>query len=119
MRELKTKGFTMKNFILLSLIAATLLFTACEEKTTDEKVKDAVTETVAPKTDSEKAMDSLRDAAAHAKKVATDVITVTKEESKKAYDATAKKAAAKKMDEVVAAVKETSTETSEAVTPAK
>ena len=108
-RGLKTKGYTMKNFTLLSLIAAALLFTACEEKTTTEKVEDAVTEAIAPKTDSEKAMDALKDAAGHAKKAATHAIDVTKEESKKAYDATAKKAeelkvaAEAKIDEVSAA----------------
>jgi len=60
----------MKYFTLTTLIAAALLFTACEEKTTQEKVEKKVTEAVASKTDSEKAMDALKEAAEHAKKAA-------------------------------------------------
>ena len=127
----------MKHFTLLSLIAAALLFTACEEKTTTEKVEDAVSEIVTPKTDSEKAMDSLKEAAGYAKKAATEAASeakksvtesvthaseVAKEESQKALDATAKKAeemqvaAAATRDEMVEAVKEKAAAVSETET---
>lgn len=106
----------MKNITLLSLVAASLLFVACGEKTKEAATdaKEAITEAV--KTDTESAYEST-------KKALEEAASAAKVEAQELADAAAKKAAElqviaeKKAAEAAESVKETASEVSAALTP--
>ena len=87
----------MKNFILFSLVAASMLFTACGEKTekaveeTSEVVQEAVKEDTVSAL--EAAKKSLADAAEAAKAKAAEMAESAKIEAEKMADAAAEKTA--------------------------
>lgn len=110
----------MKNITLFSLVAASLLFTACGEKT-DKAVEETPTTAVVieetVKEDSVGALDaakkSIAEAAEAAKTKAAEMAETAKAEASKMADAAAEKAT-----EATEAIKEKATEATEAVTAA-
>jgi len=116
----------MKNITLLSLVAATLLFTACGEKTKEaaSEAADKVTEAV--KADTTSVVDATKkaatDAAEAAKAKAEEVAAAAKEEADKMAAAAAEQAAAvsaaaaAKATEAADALKERAAEATAAVT---
>jgi cytochrome c len=118
----------MKHITLFSLVAASLLFTACGEKTKEaaSEATNAVTEAV--KEDTVSAVESAKKAAAEAaeatKKAAAEAAKAAKEEADKLAAAAAAKAAEikaaaeTKAAEATEAVKETAAAATEAVTEA-
>jgi len=87
----------MKNVTLLSLVAASLLFTACGEKTKEAATDAANTVTEAVKEDTASAMEATKkavaDAAVVTKKAAADAAEAAKVEAEKVAAAAAAKAA--------------------------
>lgn len=116
----------MKHFALLFLAAASLLFTACEDKKNEAAatVTNTATETVQEETPSamENAKQALADAAEATKKAASKAAEAAKVEADKIADAAADKAAEvkaaaeAKVAEAATAVKDGATAASEAVT---
>jgi len=88
----------MKNLTLLSLVAATLLFTACGEKTKEAASDAANKVTEAVKADATSAVDATKKAAANAaeaaKAKAAELAASAKDEADKMAAAAAEKAAA-------------------------
>ena len=121
----------MKNITVLSLVAASLLFTACGEKTKEAANDAATAVTEAVKADTSSAVDAAKkaatDAAEATKAKAAEVAAAAKVEAQKAADAAAEKAAElkaateKKAADAAAALKEraaaATVAATEAVTP--
>jgi len=115
----------MKNLTLLSLVAATLLFTACGEKTKEAATDAANKVTEAVKADATSAVDATKkaaaDAAEAAKAKAAELAAAAKDEADKMAAAAAEKAAAvsaaaaAKATEAADALKERAAAATEAV----
>jgi cytochrome c553 len=103
----------MKKITVLSLVAATVLFTACGEKTTDaaNTAADAVTTTVDATATAATTTKATTDAAEATKKAAADAAAKVAATAAAAKAATEKKAA-----DAAAALKERAAATTEAVT---
>ena len=97
----------MKMITLLSLAAATMLFTACGEKTKEAATSAATAVTEAVKADTTGAVDA-------AKKMAADAAETAKAEATKAAES-AKAALAAKAEEVKAAAEKKATEAANAL----
>jgi cytochrome c553 len=118
----------MKNITLLSLAAASLLFTACGEKTKEAANDAATAVTEAVKVDTSSAVDAVKEAAADAaeatKAKAAEIAETAKVEAQKVADAAAakatelKEAAEKKATDAAAALKERAAAATVAVTEA-
>lgn len=119
----------MKQSTLLSLVAASLLFTACGEKTNETATENADTTTEVVKEDTtssamENAKKAVAEAAEAAKKAAAKAAEAAKVEAEKAAAAAAEKAAEvkaaaeAKATAAAAALKEQATAATEAVTAA-
>ena len=118
----------MKNITLLSLVAASLLFTACGEKTKEAANDAATAVTEAVKEDTSSVVDAAKqaaaDAAESAKAKAAEVAEAAKVEAQKVADAAAEKAtelkvaAEKKATEAAEALKERAAAATAAVTEA-
>ena len=93
----------MKNLTLLSLVAASLLFTACGEKTKEEATKAATAVTEAVKEDTSSVVEATKEKAA-------ELAAAAKVEAEKVAAAAAEKAA-----EVKAAAEAKATEAAEAL----
>lgn len=119
----------MKNMTLLSIIAASLLFTACGEKTKEAATDAAKTVTEAIKEDTAAAVDAVKETAAEAKEAVDEAVETAKAGSEKVVEAavaakevTSEKAAeaAEALKERAAAATEAASETvEETVAPAK
>lgn len=121
----------MKNITVLSLVAASLLFTACGEKTKEAANDAATAVTEAVKEDTSSVVDAAKqvatDAAEATKAKAAEIAAAAKVEAQKVADAAAakatelKEAAAKKATDAAAALKEraaaATVAATEAVTP--
>ena len=115
----------MKKLTLLSLVAATLLFTACGEKTKEAATDAANKVTEAVKADATSAVDATKkaaaDAAEAAKAKAAELAAAAKDEADKMAAAAAEKAAAvsaaaaAKATEAADALKERAAAATEAV----
>jgi len=118
----------MKKITLLSLIAATMLFTACTEEQKKAATDAANTATETVKESTANAVDATKaaaaDAAQAAKDKAAEVAASAKAEAEKIAEAAAAKAeeakaaAAAKAEEAATALKERAAEATEAVTAA-
>ena len=118
----------MKNITLLSLVAASLLFTACGEKTKEAANDAATAVTEAVKEDTSSVVDAAKQAATDAaeatKAKAAEVAAAAKVEAQKVADAAAAKAtelkdaAAKKVTDAATALKERAAAATVAVTEA-
>lgn len=98
----------MKTMTILSLVTATMLFTACGEKT-KEQATDAANQAVeSTKSAVTKAVDATKDAASEATQKAQDVVDKTVDSAKETADDVAK-SVKETTNNVVDSVKETTT----------
>ena len=114
--HLTNKGTRMKTTTLLSLVAATVLFTACGEDTKKAVTDAATSATAVVKDTASKAAEATKEVASNAvdatKEKAAEIAAAAKEEAEKlAAEAT------KKAESAAAALEERAAATQAAVTP--